>query len=37
VMTDTHLGSVAAEDLTTGVTLDLVGDVEIIEVRRIRG
>jgi alpha-galactosidase len=37
VMTGTHLGSVAAEDLTTGVTLDLVGDVEIIEVRRIRG
>jgi hypothetical protein len=37
VMTGTHLGTVSAEDLTTGVTVDLVGDVEIIEVRRIRG
>jgi hypothetical protein len=36
-MTGTHLGTVSAEDLTTGVTVDLVGDVEIIEVRRIRG
>ena len=36
VMTDTHLGSVAAEDFTSGVTLTLVDDVEIIEVRRPR-
>jgi alpha-galactosidase len=36
VTTGTHVGSVAADDFTTGVTLALVGDVEIIEVRRIR-
>jgi alpha-galactosidase len=37
VMTGTDLGSVRAEDLSNGVTLALLEDVEIIEVRRIRG
>jgi alpha-galactosidase len=37
VMTGTHLGTLSAEDLTTGVTLALAEDVEIIEVRRTRG
>ena len=36
VMTGTRLGTVAAEDLSTGVTLALGDDVEIIEVRRTR-
>jgi alpha-galactosidase len=36
VMTDTELGSVAAEDFTRGVPLALVEEVEIIEVRRAR-